>query len=554
MTASDSAVLVADRPQRRLARGSRRALILALLAAAHLPLAIRYLVDLLARPPYAFAVVALALAIWYAVERSRHLGPLAAGRAAAGWTLLGVDAAVLLTAVLLDSPWLGWLAMMAMCAALVYSVGGWRLAARLAPAGLLLLLTLRPPLNLDIAAAGRVEHRVERMSRAALDALGVLHRAGGGAFLLLDRTVFEHEPPPEARFFLPALATGLFVGWRQRRRRVHLTLLVLASLAWAVAAEVFSLTWVVWAADRWGQAWDAGWPLRLLGCLVALGMMGLVWSTDQLLAVGESWIRAVADRLHFPRSKDLDAARLGGGATALAPAAAPWLGSSLVAGVALLALGGQAARGIGVMIQEAPAASVAADGFSAEREMLPTEADEWNLVDFAAEEVAEPEKSWRWKYEGLWDEATVTLRTPSAGWGSVHDAVVDRGWRLTQWSVVEAAPDGHPAGRFLVLEMVHGAVETHGLVIVGLCEATGQWLSPPLREAGWGDALAARLSWSGPQDERRAESAGAVRRLFLRWSSQAPLTEKTRTQAWKLFLEAAAALVEATDGRQEGQR
>ena len=156
---------------------------------------------------------------------------------------------------------------------------------RLTYLGLLLLMTIRLPLNLDLSLAAGLQRITSQVSGHLLDAFGVTYCLRGNVIELPGGTLFVEE----ACSGVQSLFTVLFLVclWIvfQRRPLIATPAYLLAGLVWAMVMNVIRITSIA-LAQEW-YAWDlsGGTPHEILRWVCLSGAVLMMLSTDRILRV-----------------------------------------------------------------------------------------------------------------------------------------------------------------------------------------------------------------------------------------------------------------------------
>ncbi|QDV82982.1 exosortase U [Planctomycetes bacterium TBK1r] len=156
---------------------------------------------------------------------------------------------------------------------------------RLTYLSLMLLMTIRLPLNLDLRLTTALQRTTSQVSSNLLDFLGVTHYLRGNVIELPGGTLFVEE----ACSGVQSLFTILFLVclWLVYRRRpiVAAPAYLAVGIFWAVVMNVVRINSVALAQEWYGSDLSSGIPHEILGwiCLVIAVLM--ILSTDRLLRV-----------------------------------------------------------------------------------------------------------------------------------------------------------------------------------------------------------------------------------------------------------------------------
>jgi len=415
---------------------------------AFLPLLIRHASWLWIRPHYQFfplvlvGVAVLAYRGLRGVELHRGNPRIAAIALLPAWLLL-------MTAIVIDSSWLGCVGAMALVPAVAYAAGGRNLIGRLLPAWGMLWLLVPPPLDLDRVLIYLLQGWTTGWSSAVLDALGVYHVRAGNSIEIDGRALFVEQACSGIHSLFSVLACTLFLVLAGRRGWVRGTILMVSAVGWVLAANVARVVLVVLLETQWGVSAASSWRHEALGVALFAIVVGLVFSTDRLISFFAGPPAAPpADAP--PRS----AARKTGGRT-VALVAVP---AFLLMLVAYLALSGKGPTDAG----SAPAP------LADNPDLLPPRIGSWERTDFVVQSrgsdsyFGEYSQTWRYTRNGV--SAVLSLDSPFPSWHDLTWCYVGTGWRITEQNVREG---GTVSGGFVEVQLDR-AVNRHGYLL--FCE------------------------------------------------------------------------------------
>ncbi|MBI3864322.1 MAG: exosortase U [Planctomycetia bacterium] len=197
--------------------------------------------------------------------------------------LLWGELATLLLAVVLFSPWMGYVALLLGCGCLAVRLTGSATGGRLGPIWAAAWFLVSPPFDLDVQLIQSLQGGTTLISSRLLDLFGHRHLVEGNVMEFTGRQFFIEEACGGVRslFSLVAIAL-LFCVWKGRSWPQTI-LLVTAAVLWSLAANMLRVTTVgiVYASTRYDLS--SGWPHDLLG-FVLLGLaVLLLLSTDELI-------------------------------------------------------------------------------------------------------------------------------------------------------------------------------------------------------------------------------------------------------------------------------
>lgn len=388
--------------------------------------------------------------------------------------------------VLLGSPWAAYAGALVTLVALLYGAGGRANVARFGPALVMLLVILRPPLNLDKAAIQKLQQATAHAAGAALDVFNVTYVRAGNVIEIPGRRLFVEEACSGVNSLFSALAcTVFYLLWTRRHSFVWFVLL-LSLPFWVLTANAGRITLVALLRYHWGIAADVGWRHDFLGFVVFGVAIFLLFATERLLAFYAAVIPPDGDVL--PRR----AAASGGGQSATATAArsiAPslWYVPAATAGVLILLQLPTLAREVRDRSQAAAQVrlEVLDEGFLPAKTTAGERRD-FELID-RNRASAFGEHSQVWQYQGNGRRSTLSLDYPFVGWHELTECYESQGWFVESRTTGETA-DGFS---YVTVTMRHPLTGRHGRLWFALLTHDGRCVA--VRKLGEVDELRDRL-------------------------------------------------------------
>jgi exosortase len=510
----------------------------AVLLLAHVPLLAAHAGQLWERPHYQFFPVLLLGAAVLAVARLRGVGPLTPGRGVLAYPLLAAAWLGLLGAELVHSSWLAATATQLFLLAAAYALGGAALVGRLLPAWILLWLAVPPPFNLDRSLVLALQDLTAAWSSRLLDLLGIWHVMAGNVVEIAGRRLLVEEACSGVNSLFSVLACTLFFVFWARRRPLHGALLLLAAVAWVLAANVARVVLVTVATTRWGVNLVDGWRHDAVGFALFTVALLFLWSTDRLLLFffGRPEAPAAAGEEVPPEGRFLGAARR------------TWLASWSVACLyGLVLLLHVSCYGLWADEGPGPDGPVSAALGRLTEAALPERLGEWRRKDFGELQrnpgSAYGEFSKLWTYQQGPVVAVLSFDYPFAERHDLRTCYANQGWALGEQAVRrEAAGDKETAVPMLEVKMTRPGYRSGQL---WFCEfdSQGGILEPRLsslalavsRQGAALQRLWERLSGSPPSF--RTDPVGRVYQFQLFVESHLPLTAAQQEQARALFVQ-----------------
>lgn len=483
-----------------------------LMAAPFVPLVVAYYAHLWRLPHYQFFPFALAAAYYLArrtnvrhAEAARRARPAAVASAAGSFALLTVG-------VWLNSPWTAVVAALLGAAAEVLRVGGGRVLRTLAPAGLMLLATIRPPLNGDAHLVVGLQQLTTRFASRALDVLGVLHNVSGNVVEIPGRRLLVEEACSGVNSLFAVFACTLFYLLVRPRRPFVWVALLVSVPTWVLFGNVLRVASVAVLRSAWNLPVDEGAWHTALGFAVFFLSIGLVFATDQLLRFYTAVLPP--DELEVADVGDSARSASSNVAAAAAPAGAP-----RSRGAPLLA-----ATGVLLLLVQLPGLGPATVEWTNElrraqlpefgADLIPEQADGWRRTNYAMHRRERGssfgEFSQAWTLAADDALAVFSLDYPFVGWHELTECYASQGWTIASRKVRPSATGDEgatPPGTDVVeVAMVHPQSARYGLLQFVLVRTDGRPLEP--RALGeWDelrDRIAARRREGTSDDGRRA--------------------------------------------------
>lgn len=248
-----------------------------------LPFLSEYLKGLWEREIYQFYPIALIAALGLII--SRHGSPMSRR----GWSrLLGGGLAfaglcVLAFGVYVNSPWLCYVAFVTLV-----GVGLMHFGDKEGPGSLLylilpLLLTVRPPLQLDVKAVQKLQHITSVQASSVLNIIGIDHiRAGNVIEPLGESSLMVEEACSGVQSMFTLLFLASMISVSARYKIVRTIALLLLAVFWSGVMNTARVVSIVVARTWYDVDLISGTPHELLGYAVLVGAALLLLSSDQL--------------------------------------------------------------------------------------------------------------------------------------------------------------------------------------------------------------------------------------------------------------------------------
>jgi exosortase len=255
-----------------------------LLALGFVPLLVAFFVNLWAKEHYQFFPLALAGAGFLAWTRLEEVPrPLQAGARFVTAPIIGFSFLFLAAATVLWSPWLGAVSAMIGLAGAVWWVGGWRLLKAMIPAGLLLVLIIPPPFNLDTNLTLELRRLAVRWSSSVLDAIELPHSVTGNVIEIPGQRLLVEEACSGINSVLSTSAVCWFYCLWRRRHPLHLLVCAVMTIGFVLLGNVSRITLGAWLKFHYHLDILSGWRHETVGLILFASYLGLILSLDQLL-------------------------------------------------------------------------------------------------------------------------------------------------------------------------------------------------------------------------------------------------------------------------------
>ena len=252
---------------------------------AHLPLAIHYLRWVWAFEHYHFLPFAVIGAVWLFTTRFRTTAftRLPKVQRIVVLVLLGLSIITLIVGTSIQSPLVGWLA-------LVLAVGSGLFAhtdrftnRSLWHLWLPVILTLRLPLGRDTQLIAWLQSTTSSYASSLLDAFGVLHHMAGNVVELSDKQFFVEEACSGVQSVFTLLFLSAFYSALERRSLARSLLLMFSAFFWAGFMNVFRVATISLSYAWFEVDLSAGWQHEALGYVALVAAFVMLVSTDRLL-------------------------------------------------------------------------------------------------------------------------------------------------------------------------------------------------------------------------------------------------------------------------------
>ena len=251
----------------------------ALLLVGHLPFVFLDLKLTWTRTHYQFFPFALGAFGWMLWQRQNG----ASKRTKLTRSLLILDVIVLLTGIVINSPWLGSIGMWLVLAAAAVSRRDGQTGSSLAYLALLPLLAVRLPANIDLYVITELQGITSRIASRLLNFIGILHLREGNIISLKSRALMVEEACSGVQSLFTLIFFALLICCGRRRSPFHGLLVLLGAVFFAGLMNVTRVVSIAIAQDSYAYDLSTGWQHDMLGYFV-LGVAALlVYNLDFFL-------------------------------------------------------------------------------------------------------------------------------------------------------------------------------------------------------------------------------------------------------------------------------
>ena len=229
---------------------------------------------------FPLVVIASGVLAWF---RLRHVvwnqSPRLSFRVA-GWGLLAFVCFAI--AAIFASNWLGSIAAIFSCWALIWFYGGASIANLLRGPVFFLILGIPLPLNLDLKLIIYLQKMASQLASQFLDLSQVRHDISGVAIITSDRSFMVEEACSGIHSLFSCLCVVVLLGVILEYGLLRILVNISQAVVWVVAANTLRVFLVVYSYCVWGVGLDSGWRHEALGIFTYAIALGMTYSTDRL--------------------------------------------------------------------------------------------------------------------------------------------------------------------------------------------------------------------------------------------------------------------------------
>ena len=257
-----------------------------LLSVAYAPVLIVYLKQLWSREYYQFFPFAFLTTLWFAATRAAGEPDFsgATPRQAGRWVVLVTAVMLTVLGSLQGSPWLcyaGYVLHLALLLELWQEEGSLR---RLGYVVLPVLLTVRPPLNLDETAIQKLQMITSQFASKFLSALGIDHILSGNIIQpMKGPALLVEEACSGVQSLFTVMFIASFVGVARQYSLVRSLILISTAVFWALLMNICRVLAIAIAQTQFAVDLTSGWKHDAVGYAAMLLAIPLFLSTDRFL-------------------------------------------------------------------------------------------------------------------------------------------------------------------------------------------------------------------------------------------------------------------------------
>jgi exosortase len=247
---------------------------------AHLPLAYEYCRRMWLAGHYQFFPLLLAAVGWMLLERllNRPLDPAKPGLN--HWLLAG-NAFLLALAVLIYSPFLWIISLLALIVTYIYDRWGAAGVVHTAPVWLLLLFAVPLPMNLDLKLVNKLQFLSSQLASYILDAFGQGHFREGVILITEKKQFFTEEACSGIRSLFSSLAAISIFGVMNRYGWPRHVFNLCQTVLWVIIGNAVRIALVVYLADNVDESFASGTTHEMLGLVNFVFVFLCALSTDR---------------------------------------------------------------------------------------------------------------------------------------------------------------------------------------------------------------------------------------------------------------------------------
>lgn len=453
-------------------------------------------------PLLVIAVIALIVARWWTLPRDARRTVLVPA------TPASVSLVLLTIATWLCSPWLATVSLVVTLGLLLRHFSGPRWRTFL-PVWALLVLLIRPPLNLDVQLIQRLQTETSRFASSVLEGLGVAHLMEGNVLMVPGREFMVEEACSGIHSVFALLtAAALYAVWA-RLPLIRAVPLILSAVVWACLTNLLRVIAIVFADAHFQIDLTSGTAHEVTGFVMFFIAVLFLVLTEQFLqfllgpidddspatksmiewnALARWWnviARAPAVR-EIPAESEAPAGSDAGWSHSIGRSIGAVALSVLGVGLALWQ----------VQTLRADDSPDIATGQSLERidaDDLPEDLSGWRRVSFQVERLRDDpllsEQSKQWIYATPEGSVLVSLDYPFRGWHDLTGCYVGQGWTVLSASGLSMPGGGVDQSMYVTEAILQKPDGQHALLLFTGFDETGEHLANPATKEWWVETL-----------------------------------------------------------------
>lgn len=492
---------------------------------------------------FPLAIVGAGVLAWRGLNEVSR--PLAPGSAFLTSLLMMAVLALLGTASVMWSPWMGAVSLLLALLAFAWWLGGWSLLKAFFPAWLVLVTILPPPLKLDSRFALLLQEWATLGSSYLLALLGIPNLLTGLIIEIPGQRMLVEEACSGVNSILFMTSACVFYAMWQRRGMFFLVALYALTIGCVLAGNLVRITFGAWIFFHFRIDLFSGWKHEAVGLVLTATYLVFIISADAILA-------RVFKPLGMERHKKTEQNDL-----------QPLLsgiyfeGGIRILAIVLALLGlVQLVRGWDFHFRKEGARVINPQWMDGSAKFtLPAEISGWQLV---SEVKPVPKKAafedgvyshiWQFKKDGI--IATVSLDYPFFGYHDVTICYGNAGWEIFETKLQRAVPENGMIPCMEVTLAREGGLKAD--LFYSTVDESGVWLEEPGKHSPYdaqgnplqAGTLAARLEHRLRQLPYSQESYDKSMnyRIQVLAAARGGLGVEQRRQVEKLFRDARVAL------------
>lgn len=269
---------------------------------AHLPLGFEYYRRMWSVGHYQFFPLLMAAVAWLIFDRlieSRRERP----RGQLNYWLLAGNAALLLIATLMFSPFFWILSLMMLVVIYIYDRWGMAGVKYSAPAWVLLFFVVPLPSNLDLKLVNQLQFLSSQLASYILDAFGQIHFREGVILITEKKQFFTEEACSGIRSLFSSVSAMAIYGVMMRYGWARHLFNVIQTVLWVIIGNAVRIALVVYLADNVNESFAHGTTHEMFGLANFVFVFLCALSTDRGI---NAWQASTADVTQAALQSDVE--------------------------------------------------------------------------------------------------------------------------------------------------------------------------------------------------------------------------------------------------------